>query len=191
MLPHTLATGLTQSKRLKTRLRRNPGEAPHGADAALRVVVSRCLAGGLELYGVYGPSVAARDLASFGRACRGFVPIARDGFQELSAEVARQEDAAGETTRQLLLHAQQHVEQQEELWEAQMEANQPRALLLEPPEPDTALRLPAGLEWGFWDALLADPAGLKAADLKRGAAALGLEVRTRAWMGICCLRRWV
>ena len=152
--------------------------------------MSRCLAGGLELYGVYGPSVAARDLASLARACRAFVPIARDGFQELAADVARQEDAAGEATTQLLLHAQQHVEdlrqfaeQQRELPDNEEDWWEQDKRTLEPPEHDGALHLPAGLEWGFWDALLADPAGLKAADLKRGAAALGLEVRTRAWDG--------
>ena len=48
-------------------------------------------------------------------------------------------------------------------------------------------RLPGGLEWRVWDALLADPAAASGADLEKAAAALGLEVclsaRGRFWSG--------
>ena len=117
-------------------------------EAVLRLVVSRGLAGGLELYGVYGASLAARDLASLARVCRGFGAIARDGFEELAEEVARQEDA--KTTE----------------------------LPPPPFQPGALARLPAGLGWPFWEALwAADPAAAEEADVKKAAAALKMEVR--------------
>ena len=72
---------------------RRTSEALLSCEDALRLV-ARGLAGGLELYGVYGASLAARDLANFARARRAFAAAARDGFEELAAEVARQEGAA-------------------------------------------------------------------------------------------------
>ena len=131
--------------------------ASASAAAALRLVVSRCLVGGLELYGVYGASLAARDLASLARSCRAFVPIAREGFQKLSREVARQEDA--------------------------------KTAPPPPPfEPEALARLPAGLGWPFWEALLgADTAAVKEADVNAAAAALGLNL----WVcfGLCAVAR--
>ncbi|GBF96945.1 hypothetical protein Rsub_09025 [Raphidocelis subcapitata] len=117
-------------------------------EEVLAAVFDRLVAG-LEPGGVWGPGLVAQQLANASMVCWDWYHAAKEAFTDLADAIDQRLGQVAPSYAQLC----QHDEGQ---------AAAPWA------------RIPAGLGWGFWDALVSAPAGLKLTQLREAANAIGV-----------------
>ncbi|GBF96939.1 hypothetical protein Rsub_09019 [Raphidocelis subcapitata] len=131
----------------KARARDKHGASPL-PEEVLAAVLDRLVAD-LEPGGVWGPGLVAQQLASASMVCWDWYHAAKESFADLA-------DAIDQRLGQV-------APANDRLWAFDYrQAAAPWACA------------PAGLGWGFWDALVSAPAGLKLAQLREAAYAVGV-----------------